>query len=81
MKTITPECLKAQAPLNMERNHTARQFLRELLMYRYSQLLLAVEKQYPVTEEQKKQLYKTILNIRWIEQGLPPQAPYPKHQY
>lgn len=65
----------------MERNPAARQFMREFLMYRYSQLLLAVEKHYSITEEQKDQLYKTILNIRWVDQGLPPQASYPKHQY
>jgi hypothetical protein len=65
----------------MERNHNARQFLRELLMYRYSQLLLTVEKHYPMTEEQKRQIYRNILNIRWVEQALPPPTPYPKHQY
>ncbi len=48
----------------------ARRFLRELLMYRYSQLLLAVEKQYPtMSEDQKIKLYKTILNLEWIDQA------------
>jgi hypothetical protein len=65
----------------MERNHNARQFLREFLMYRYSQLLMTVEKHYPMTEDQKTQVYKSILNVRWVEQGLPQQTPYPKHQY
>jgi hypothetical protein len=47
----------------------AHQFLCELLMYRYSQLLLAVEKQYGITDAQKKELYDTILNIQWVKQA------------
>jgi len=45
----------------------SRRFLREILMYRYSQLLLNVEKHYPMSPEQKEQIYKRILNIRWID--------------
>jgi hypothetical protein len=45
----------------------SRRFLREILMYRYSQLLLKIEKQYPMTPEQKDRLYKRILNIGWID--------------
>ena len=50
----------------------ARRFLRELLMYRYSQLLLAVEKHCPRTEHQKTKLYKIILNLEWIDQAFDP---------
>ena len=50
----------------------ARRFLRELLMYRYSQLLLIVEKHCPMTHEQKNELYKTILNLEWIDQVFDP---------
>ena len=45
----------------------SRRFLRELFMYRYSQLLLAVEKHYHLTTDQKTKLYKTILNLEWID--------------
>jgi hypothetical protein len=48
----------------------SRRFLRELFMYRYSQLLLAVEKHYPLSEDQKTKLYKTILNLEWIDLAL-----------
>jgi hypothetical protein len=48
----------------------ARRFLREFLMYRYSQLLLEVEKHYPMTSEQKEALYAQILNVDWIDAGL-----------
>ena len=45
----------------------SRRLLREIFMYRYSQLLLTVEKHYLLTEEQKTKLYKTILNLEWID--------------
>ena len=48
----------------------ARRLLREIFMYRYSQLLLTVEKHYPLTEDQKTKLYKTILNLEWIDLAL-----------
>lgn len=47
--------------------HEARRFIREFLMYRYSQLLLNIEKQCALNDEQKSQLYKQILNIDWID--------------
>lgn len=53
----------------MEKTDEARRFLREFLMYRYSQLLLNVEKHCLMTESQKSQLYKQILNIEWIDQA------------
>jgi hypothetical protein len=49
------------------KNDEARRFLRELLMYRYSQLLLEVTKHCPMSEAQKTKLYKTILNLEWID--------------
>lgn len=52
----------------MEKNHDARQFIREFLMYRYSRLLQSIEKHYSITEEQKILIYKTILNVNWINQ-------------
>jgi hypothetical protein len=50
-----------------ETNTEARRFLREFLMYRYSQLLLNVTKHQSMTEQQKSQLYKKILNLEWID--------------
>ncbi len=47
----------------------SRRFLRELFMYRYSQLLLALDKHYLLTPDQKTKLYKTILNLEWIDQA------------
>jgi hypothetical protein len=52
---------------NPETNNEARRFLREFLMYRYSQLLLTVTKHQSMTEQQKSQLYTKILNIEWID--------------
>lgn len=55
--------------MDTPKNEEARRFLRELFMYRYSQLLLEVTKHYPYMPEiQKTNLYKTILNLEWIDQ-------------
>ena len=56
--------------MDAPQNDEARRFLRELFMYRYSQLLLEVTKHYPaMSEAQKAKLYKTILNLEWIDQA------------
>lgn len=58
----------ARIPMQSPKNDEARRFLRELFMYRYSQLLLEVMKHYPdMSEAQKTKLYKTILNLEWID--------------
>jgi hypothetical protein len=55
--------------LSKNKNEESRRFLRELFMFRYSQLLLEVNKYYPAMSEiQKTKLYKTILNLEWIDQ-------------
>jgi hypothetical protein len=54
--------------MDVQKNDEARRFLRELFMYRYSQLLLEVTKLQPtMSEVQKTKLYKTILNLEWID--------------
>lgn len=56
-----------------DKNPEARRFIRELFMYRYSQLLLEVVKLYPsMSEVQKTNLYKTILNLEWINTAFDP---------
>ena len=56
--------------MDPSKNDESRRFLRELCMFRYSQLLLEVTKYYPAMSEiQKTKLYKKILNLEWIDQA------------
>jgi hypothetical protein len=66
-KKLKLALINVHADKNMYNQSESRRFLRELFMYRYSQLLLAVEKHYPLTTDQKTKLYKTILNLEWID--------------
>jgi hypothetical protein len=45
----------------------SERFLRQLLLYRYQQLLMRIESVYNPTEEQKAALTAKILHLSWID--------------
>jgi len=45
----------------------SERFLRQLLLYRYQQLLLRIVKVYNPTETQIAEMEKKILHINWID--------------
>jgi hypothetical protein len=45
----------------------AKQWLRQLLRYRYSILLAQLKSQFPVTETQEELLQQRIFNMEWID--------------
>lgn len=51
---------------NMDTKQSER-FLRQLLLYRYQQLLKRIETVYNPTEEQKAALEAKILHLSWID--------------
>lgn len=51
-----------------DRNN-AQRWLRQLLLYRYSVLLVQLKSQFPLTPEQEEALKRRILNIEWIDEA------------
>lgn len=49
------------------RNVNARRWMRQLLLYRYSILILQLKSQFQLSEEQEHAIRTKILNIDWID--------------
>lgn len=52
---------------NSAQSLIGERYLRQLLLIRYERLLKAIVEKFPVTNTQKEQLEKYILNVEWVD--------------
>ena len=64
LKAQHRNCLKRRT---MPSHTHAEQWLRQLLLYRYSILLSQLKNAFPLTEEQESVLRQKVLSIAWID--------------